>query len=166
MKTGNEIRDAGSRDRLDRVEEANMRFMILIKANERSEAGEMPSQEVLEAMTAYNEELVKAGVLLGVEGLHPSSRGARVKMSATKRTVVDGPFAEVKELIAGFWIIQAKSLEEAVEWARRIPNPEGDEAEIEIRQVGDAEDFGDALTPELRETGARLRSEIERSRQR
>jgi len=118
-----------------------MRFMILIKANEESEAGVMPSQELLEQMNKYNQELVEAGVMLAGEGLHPSSKGARVTFSGDKRTVVDGPFTEAKELIAGFWLIQAKSKDEAVEWAKRIPNPDGSESEIEIRQVFEPEEF-------------------------
>jgi hypothetical protein len=135
-----------------------MRFMIIVKANADSEAGKMPSTEVLSAMTAYNEELVKAGVMLAGDGLHPSSRGARVQFHADGSTsVVDGPFAETKELIAGYWIIQVSSLEEAIEWVRRVPNPEREESEIEIRQVFDVEDFGDELTPELREKDAELR---------
>ena len=118
-----------------------MRFMMLIKANEDSEAGVMPSSELLEQMNKYNGELVEAGVMLAGEGLHPSSKGARVKFSGDKRTVVDGPFTEAKELIAGFWLIQAKSKDEAVEWAKRIPNPDGSESEIEIRQVFEPEEF-------------------------
>jgi hypothetical protein len=118
-----------------------MRFMILIKANEEIEAGVMPSQELLEQMNKYNQELVEAGVMLAGEGLHPSSKGARVQFSGDKRTVVDGPFTEAKELIAGFWLIQAKSKDEAVEWAKRIPSPDGGESEIEIRQVFEPEDF-------------------------
>ena len=118
-----------------------MRFMILIKANEESEAGVMPSQELLEQMNKYNQERVEPGVMLAGEGLHPSSKGARVKFSGDKRTVVDGPFTEAKELIAGFWLIQAKSKDEAVEWAKRIPSPDGGESEIEIRQVFEPEDF-------------------------
>ena len=118
-----------------------MRFMIFIKANEESEAGVMPSQELLEQMNKYNQELVEAGVMLAGEGLHPSSKGARVKFSGDKRTVVDGPFTEAKELIAGFWLIQAKSKDEAVEWAKRIPSPDGGESEIEIRQVFEPQDF-------------------------
>jgi len=118
-----------------------MRFMILIKANEETEAGVMPSQELLEQMNKYNQELVEAGVMLAGEGLHPSSKGARVKFSGDKRTVVDGPFTEAKELIAGFWLIQAKSKDEAVEWAKRIPSPDGGESEIEIRQVFEPEEF-------------------------
>ena len=124
-----------------------MRFMVLVKADARSEAGVMPSEELLAAMGRYNEELVKAGVLLAGEGLHPSSRGARVRFSGSSRTVIDGPFAETKELIAGFWLIQVKSLDEAIEWMKRAPM--GGDTELEIRQVFEAEDFGDALTPEL-----------------
>jgi hypothetical protein len=130
--------------------------MILLKANKDTEAGVMPSTELLAAMGKYNEELVKAGVLLAGEGLHPSSKGARVKFSGGKRTVIDGPFAETKELIAGFWIFQVKSKEEAIEWVKRCPNPLEGEAEIEIRQVFEAEDFGPALTPELREQEKRI----------
>jgi hypothetical protein len=119
-----------------------MRFMMLIKANEESEAGVMPSQELLDQMEKYNQELVEAGVMLAGEGLHPSSKGARVEFSGDKRTVVDGPFTEAKELIAGWWLIQAKSKDEAIEWAKRIPNPDGGQSEVEIRQVFEAEDFG------------------------
>ena len=137
-----------------------MRFMLLLKANKDSEAGVLPSQELLAEMGRYNEELVRAGVLLGGEGLQPSAKGARVKFSGGKRTVVDGPFAETKELIAGFWLIQAKSKEEAIEWAKRCPNPLEGEAEIEIRQVFEAEDFGPALTPELAEAEERLRAQL------
>ncbi|HEX5076447.1 MAG TPA: YciI family protein [Gemmatimonadaceae bacterium] len=137
-----------------------MRFMVIIKADERSEAGEMPSERLLTEMGKYNEELVKAGVLLAGEGLHPSSRGARVKLSGSKRTVVDGPFSETKELVAGFWLIQVSSKEEAIEWAKRIPNPDGADAEVEVRQVFEAEDFGAEFTPELREQERRLRTEI------
>ncbi len=138
-----------------------MRFMILVKADEASEAGVMPSEELLTEMGKYNEELVKAGVMLAGEGLHPSSKGARVKFSGEKRTVVDGPFTEAKELIAGFWLIQVKSKEEAIEWVKRIPNTPGEESEIEIRQVFEEEDFGDELTPELREQEQRLRAQVE-----
>ena len=138
-----------------------MRFMILVKADKDSEAGVMPSEELLAAMGAYNEELVKAGVMLAGEGLHPSSKGARVKFSGDTRTVIDGPFAETKELIAGFWLIQVKSKEEAIEWVKRAPNPmPGTESEIEIRQVFEAEDFGEEFTPELREAEARLRAQV------
>jgi hypothetical protein len=129
-----------------------MRFMIIIKASQDSEAGIMPGTELLSAMGNYNEELAKAGILLAGEGLQPSSKGARVRFSGDKRTVIDGPFAETKELIAGFWLWQVKSKEEAIEWVKRCPNPmPGTEAEIEIRQVFELEDFGAQLTPELRE---------------
>ena len=134
-----------------------MRFMILIKASKDSEAGVLPDEKLLTEMGKYNEELVRAGVLLAGEGLQPSSNGARVRFSGTKRTVVDGPFAETKELVAGFWLWQVKSKEEAIEWVKRCPNPTGVDAEIEIRQVFEAEDFGSALTPELREQEQRMR---------
>ncbi|MCP1419316.1 MULTISPECIES: YciI family protein [Pseudomonas] len=134
-----------------------MRFMIIIKASADSEAGVMPSQELLTAMGNYNEELVKAGIMLAGEGLHPSSKGARVKFSGDKHTVIDGPFIETKELIAGFWLWKVKSKEEAIEWVKRCPNPmPGTEAEIEIRQVFEAEDFGAEFTPELREQEERV----------
>ena len=137
-----------------------MRFMILVKASADSEAGVMPSEELLTQMGAYNEELVKAGVLLAGEGLHPSSKGARVRFSGDRRTVIDGPFAETKELIAGYWLIQVKSMDEAIEWVKRIPNPmPGTESEVEIRQVFEAEDFGPEFTPELREQEERLRAQ-------
>jgi hypothetical protein len=128
-----------------------MRFMVMVKANADSEAGQMPSTELLTAMGKYNEELVKAGVMLAGEGLQPSSKGVRIKFSGEKRSVVDGPFAESKELIAGFWLWQCRSTEEAIEWAKRCPNPTGAEGELEIRQVFEAEDFGAEFTPELRE---------------
>jgi hypothetical protein len=128
-----------------------MRVMVLIKATERSEAGEMPSEELLEQMTAYNEELVKAGVMLAGDGLHPSSKGVRVEFSGSERKVIDGPFAETKELLAGYWVWQVKSIEEAIEWVKRIPNPEGEDSVVEIRRVFEAGDFGEELTPELRE---------------
>jgi hypothetical protein len=129
-----------------------MRFLVIVKADKNSEAGVLPSKELLEAMGKYNEELVKAGVMLAAEGLHPSSKGARVKFSGTKRTVKDGPFAETKELVAGFWLWQCKSKEEAIEWAKRCPNPmPGTEGELEIRQVFEMDEFGDEFTPELRE---------------
>ncbi len=128
-----------------------MRFMIIVKATADSEAGKMPSDELLVAMGKYNEELAEAGVLLAMDGLHPSSKGARVRFSGASRTVVDGPFAETKELVAGFWLIQARSKEEAIEWVKRCPNPMPGDSEIEIRQVYELSDFGDALTPELRE---------------
>lgn len=134
-----------------------MRCMVMVKANSDTEAGVMPSQELLEAMTKFNEELVKAGVMLAGEGLHPSAKGARVKFSGARRTVIDGPFTETKELVAGFWIWQVRSLEEAIEWVKRCPNPTGEDSVIEIRPVYEDEDFGDALTPELRAKEARLR---------
>ena len=137
-----------------------MRFMILVKANKDTEAGVLPSEQLLAEMGNYNAELVKAGVLLAGEGLQPSSKGARVKFSGAKRTVVDGPFSEAKELIAGFWLIEVKSKEEAIEWVKRVPNPTGEEGEIEIRQVFEAEDFGPALTPELREQEEQLRAQV------
>ena len=136
-----------------------MRFMVIVKADRNTEAGVMPSQELLTAMGMYNEELVTAGVLLAGEGLHPSSKGARVRFSGPNRTVIDGPFAETKELIAGFWIFQVKSLEEAIEWVKRSPNPLEGESEIEIRQIFEAEDFGAEFTPELREQEERIRAQ-------
>ena len=140
-----------------------MRVIVMIKANERSEAGEMPSQELFEQMTAFNEELVKAGVMLAGEGLHPSREGVRVQFSGSERKVIDGPFAETKELLAGFWLWQVKSLDEAIEWVKRIPNPTGEEGVVEIRPIFEADEFGDELTPELRERNQRLRDEIETS---
>lgn len=135
--------------------------MIIVKASQDSEAGKMPSRELLEAMGKYNEALAEAGIILAGDGLHPSSKGARVRFSGEKRTVVDGPFAETKELIAGFWLWQVKSMEEAIEWVKRCPNPmPGTEAEIEIRQVFEAEDFGDEFTPELREQEERWRAQL------
>jgi len=134
-----------------------MRFMVIVKANKDSEAGVLPSREILEAMGKYNEELVKAGVMLAGEGLHASSKGKRVKFSGAKRTVIDGPFAETKELIAGFWLWQCKSMDEALDWLKRAPFDGG--TEIEVRQVFEAEDFGPALTPELREQDERLRAQ-------
>jgi hypothetical protein len=139
-----------------------MRFMVMVKATQDSEAGVMPSEELLAAMGSYNEQLAKAGVMLAGEGLHPSSKGARVRFSGASRTVVDGPFAETKELVAGFWILQCKSLDECVEWVKRCPNPMPGESEIEIRQVFEAADFGAEFTPELREQEARLAAEIKR----
>ncbi len=136
-----------------------MRVMVLIKANEDSEAGVMPSEQLLTEMGAFNEELVKAGVMLAGDGLKPSSAGARVRFSGSRRTVIDGPFAETKELIAGYWIWQVASLDEAIEWAKRCPNPTGLESEIEIRPIFEAEDFGEAFTPELREQEERLRAQ-------
>ena len=141
-----------------------MRFMILVKATKESEAGILPSEEQLREMGKFNEELVKAGVMLAGEGLHPSSRGARVRFAGSKRTVIDGPFAEAKELIAGFWLIDVKSKEEAIEWVKRCPNPMEGESEIEIRQVFETEDFGPQLTPELREQEERLRAQVSAKR--
>jgi hypothetical protein len=138
-----------------------MRFMIVVKADKNSEAGILPDQKLLTEMGKYNEELAKAGVLLAGEGLHPSSKGARVKFSGSTRTVIDGPFAETKELIAGFWLWQVKSKEEAIAWVKRCPLPHDSETEIEIRQVFEAEDFGPEFTPELREQEARLRAQSE-----
>jgi hypothetical protein len=138
-----------------------MRVIVMIRANKDTEAGVMPSEELLTAMGKYNEELVKAGVMLAGEGLHPSSKGARVKSSKGKLTVTDGPFTETKELICGFWIWQVKSMEEAIEWAKRMPNPHNEDGEVEIRPVFEAEDFGEEFTPELREQEERLRRELE-----
>jgi hypothetical protein len=138
-----------------------MRVMVLVKASAESEAGVMPSEELLAAMGRYNEELVKAGVMLAGEGLYPSTNGARIRFSGEKRIVVDGPFAEVKELIAGYWIWQVASMEEAVAWARRCPNPTEGESELELRQIFEAEDFGAAFTPELREQEERLRAQLD-----
>ena len=137
-----------------------MRFMVMVKATDQSEAGEMPTTELLEAMGRYNEELVKAGVMLAGEGLHPSSRGARIHFDGDRRTVVDGPFAETKELVAGFWIWQVSSLEEAIEWVKRCPNPMTGPSDIEIRQIFTSEDFGAEFTPELREREDRLREQL------
>ncbi|HYI95757.1 MAG TPA: YciI family protein [Bryobacteraceae bacterium] len=139
-----------------------MRFMVLVKASKDSEAGVMPSKELLTAMGQFNEEMVKAGVMLAGEGLHPSSKGARIRFSGDKKTVIDGPFSETKELVAGYWMIEVKSKEEAIEWMRRCPNPTGDEGEIEIRQVFEASDFGDALPPEEAAREDRLREEMQR----
>jgi hypothetical protein len=133
--------------------------MMIVKASKESEAGVMPSEELLTAMGKYNEELAKAGALLAGEGLHPSSKGARVRFSGAERTVVNGPFAATEQLVAGFWLIQARSLQEAIDWAKRCPNPMEGESEIEIRQVFEAEDFGDALTPELKQQEERLRAQ-------
>ena len=137
-----------------------MRFMIIVKATKDSEAGIMPSEQLLREMGKFNEELVKAGVMLAGEGLQPSSKGARVRFSGAKRTVIDGPFAETKELIAGFWLWRVKSKEEAIEWVKRCPNPMKGESEIEIRQVFGAEDFGAEFTPELRQQEERLRAKM------
>jgi hypothetical protein len=136
--------------------------MIIVKATKDSEAGVMPDEKLLTEMGKYNEELVRAGVMLAGEGLHPSSKGTRVRFSGARRTVIDGPFAETKELIAGFWLWQVKSLEEAIEWVKRCPNPMPGESEIEIRQVFEAEDFGEEFTPELREQEKRVWAEAER----
>ena len=140
-----------------------MRVMVLIKANERSEAGVMPSERLLTEMGKFNEELFEAGVMKAGEGLHPSSKGVRVRFAGGKddrRTVIDGPFAETKELLAGFWLWEVASMEEAIDWVKRIPNPDGEETEVEIRPVGEAEDFGDKLTPELREQEERMRAAL------
>ncbi len=139
-----------------------MRVMVLIKATKDTEAGVMPEEKLLNEMGKYNEELVKAGVMLAGEGLHPSSKGKRVRFSGTKRSVIDGPFTETKELIAGFWLWQVKSMEEAVEWLKRCPNPTGEAADVEIRPVFEAADFGAELTPELREREERLRKQIDK----
>ncbi len=141
-----------------------MRFMVIVKATPESEAGELPSTELLEAMGTYNEELAKAGIMLAGEGLQPSSKGARVRFEGSERSVVDGPFAETKELIAGFWLWEVRSMEEAIEWVKRCPNPMQGESEIEIRQVFEADDFGENLTPQLREAEERLRKQIEADR--
>jgi hypothetical protein len=143
-----------------------MRFMIIVRATAQSEAGEMPDEKLLADMGKFNEELVKAGVMLAGEGLQPSSKGARVRFSGSRRTVIDGPFAETKELIAGFWIWNVKSKEEAIEWVKRCPNPfSGIDSEIEIRQIFEAEDFGAELTPELREQEERTRAQARKNAQ-
>jgi hypothetical protein len=139
--------------------EMKMKFMVIVKASKASEAGEMPGQELLTAMGKYNEELVKAGILLVGEGLHPSSKGVRVRFSGSRRTVIDGPFAETKELVAGFWLWQVRSREEAIEWLKRCPNPHDEDTEVEIRQVFEADDFGAEFTPELREQEERVRAQ-------
>jgi hypothetical protein len=140
-----------------------MKVMVIVKASKNSEAGVMPSEKLLTEMGKYNEELVNAGIMLGGDGLHPSTKGKRIKFSGGQRTVVDGPFSETKELIAGYWLWQVSSIEEAVEWARRCPDPmPGEDAELEIRPVFEASDFGDELTPELRAQEDRLRAEVER----
>lgn len=141
-----------------------MRFMVMVKATPESEAGEMPSQELMAAMGRFNEELVKAGVMLAGEGLHPSRKGARVRFSGKDRNVVDGPFAETKELVAGFWLWKCASLQEAIDWVKRCPNPMMSDSDIEIRQVFEAEDFGAEFTPELRAQEDRLRAEIDAQR--
>ncbi len=136
-----------------------MRFMVIVKSTPETEAGAMPTEQELAAMGNFNEELVKAGIMLAGEGLQPSAKGARIRFSGDKRTVIDGPFSETKELIAGFWILQCKSKEECIEWMKRCPNPYRGEGDIEIRQIFEAEDFGDAFTPELREQEERLREQ-------
>jgi hypothetical protein len=142
-----------------------MKVMVIVKATRNSEAGVMPGEDLLAAMGKYNEELVKAGIMLAGDGLHPSVKGKRVRFSGNKRTVVDGPFAETKELIAGYWIWQVRSMEEAIEWVRRCPDPmPGEDAELEVRPVFEAEDFGQELTPELRAREERLRLEMERQK--
>jgi hypothetical protein len=142
-----------------------MKFMVIVKASRETEAGVLPTEQQLAEMGKFNDQLVKAGVMLAGEGLQASSKGARVKFSGEKRTVIDGPFAETKELIAGFWIWRTKSLAEAIEWAKRCPNPTGEESELEIRQIFEAEDFGEALTPELREQEERLRAQSQQQQQ-
>ena len=137
-----------------------MRFMVIVKASPDSEAGVLPDQQLLADMGRYNEQLANAGVLLAAEGLQPSSKGARVRFAGEGRTVIDGPFTETKELVAGFWLIDVKSRDEAIEWVKRCPNPMPGESEIEIRQVAEAEDFGEAFTPELREQEERIRAQV------
>jgi hypothetical protein len=154
-------RGTGRPDRNRNRKETTMRVMVIVKATKDSEAGVLPSQELLAAMGKFNEELVQAGVMLAGEGLHPSSKGKRVRFSGAQRTVYDGPFPETKELIAGFWLWQVKSMDEAVEWVKRCPNPMPGESEIEIRPVFEAEDFGAEFTPELRAQEERLRAQIE-----
>jgi hypothetical protein len=141
-----------------------MRVMVLVKATEESEAGKLPSEELLTQMTDFNEELVKAGVMLAGEGLHPTSEGARVAFSGSERKVIDGPFAETKELVAGYWLWQVKSMDEAIEWVKRCPNPMEEESEIEIRPVYEADDLGESFTPELREREERIREQVEKSK--
>jgi hypothetical protein len=141
-----------------------MRFMVIVKASPESEAGEMPSEQLLTEMTRYNEELAQAGVMLAGEGLHPSAKGARVRFNGDERTVIDGPFAETKELIAGFWILQCASMQEAIDWVKKVPNPMPGESEIEIRQIFEADDFGEALTPETRQAEERVYEQAKRNR--
>ena len=141
-----------------------MRVMVIVKANKESEAGVMPDQKLLAEMQAFNEELVKAGIMLAGEGLHSSAKGKRVRFSGPKRTVVDGPFAETKELIAGFWIWKVRSMDEALEWVKRCPNPHVGDSEIEIRQIFETEDFGDVLTPEQRQQENRLREQLSKQK--
>jgi hypothetical protein len=138
-----------------------MRVMVIVKANKDTEAGVMPSEQLLKEMGNYNEQLVKAGIMLAGEGLHPTSKGVRIEFSGSKRTVIDGPFAETKELIAGYWLWQVKSMQEAIEWAKRCPNPTGDDSVLEIRPIFEAEDFGEEFTPELREQEERIRTKAE-----
>jgi hypothetical protein len=140
-----------------------MRFMVIVKASNDSEAGVMPTERLLAEMGKYNEELVKAGVMLAGEGLHPSSKGARIRFEGKNRTVIDGPFAETKELIAGYWLFQCRSMDECIEWVKRAPNPMNEDSEIEIRQVFEAEDFGAEFTPELREQEERIREQAEKN---
>ncbi len=140
-----------------------MKVMVIVKASKGSEAGEMPSEQLLTDMGNYNEQLVKAGIMLAGEGLHPSSKGHRIHFSGNKRTVIDGPFSETKELIAGFWMWNVNSMQEAIDWVKKCPNPMNEDSDIEIRQVFDAEDFGEAYTPELREQEDRLRAELEKA---
>jgi hypothetical protein len=147
-------------DRRQTGQEDDMRVMVMVKATAESEAGVMPSEQLLAEMGRFNEELVKAGVMLAGEGLQPSAKGARVRFSGSQRVVIDGPFAETRELVAGFWLWQVRSLDEAIAWVRRCPNPMPGDSEIEIRPVFEAEDFGDALTPELVEQGVRLREQL------
>jgi hypothetical protein len=141
-----------------------MKVMVIVKATKASEAGQMPSEQLLSDMGKFNEELVKAGIMQAGEGLHPSSKGARVRFSGKSRTVIDGPFTETKELIAGFWLWKVSSLQEALDWVKRCPNPHEEECEIEIRPVFEIEDFGDAVTPEIRERDARLRAQVSGSK--
>ena len=141
-----------------------MKVMVIVKATKASEAGQMPSQQLLNDMGKFNEELVKAGIMLAGEGLHPSSKGARVRFSGKSRTVIDGPFTETKELIAGFWLWKVSSFQEALDWVKRCPNPHEEECELEIRPLFEIEDFGDAVTPEIREREARLRAQVENKR--
>jgi hypothetical protein len=141
-----------------------MRVMVMVKATKASEAGEMPDEKLLTEMGRYNEELVKAGIMVAGEGLHPSSKGKRVRFSGSKRTVIDGPFAETKELVAGFWLWNVKSMDEAVEWLKRCPNPHNEESDVEIRPIFEAEDFGEAFTPELRAQEQRIRDEAARQK--
>jgi hypothetical protein len=142
-----------------------MRVMVMVKATKASEAGELPDEKMLTAMGKYNEELVKAGIMVAGEGLHPSSKGKRVRFSGTRRTVIDGPFAETKELVAGYWLWNVKSMDEAVEWLKRCPNPMNEESDVEIRPLFEADDFGEAYTPELRAQEQRLRDEVARQKQ-